>query len=169
MAENKFLSVFYTIFLGVLITVFIGVGISTFYLEPTYPETSATDSALYGKSEPLTDADKSRLEAIDAANVQYAKDQKTYSQNVSIILLVFAVVLVTVSILIETKSKIFSDGIMLGGLFTLVYSIIRGAIADNKMYLFIATTIGLCVVAYLGYHRFVRRSAEIGKPKVKLS
>ena len=29
--------------------------------------------------------------------------------------------------------------------------------ADNKMYLFVATTISLVIVAYLGYHRFIAK------------
>ena len=73
------------------------------------------------------------------------------------ILLVAAVALVAVSIFVGARSKLFADGIMLGGLITLVHSIIRGANADNKMYLFVATTISLVIVAYLGYHRFIAK------------
>ena len=71
-----------------------------------------------------------------------------------------AVALVATSTFIEMKSVVFSDGIMFGGLITLVHSIIRGAIADNEQYLFVATFISLVVVAYLGYRCFVRKMAK---------
>lgn len=156
MAEKGFLKVLYIVFLGALIATFIGVGVSTFYEGPKEPQRGAAEDLVINKDGTVTEEDRARAAKIDAENRTYYEALKSYSQTVSIILLLLAVALVAASIFIEMKSSVFSNGIMLGGLITLMHSIIRGAIAGNKMYLFIATTVSLAVVAYLGYRHFVR-------------
>ncbi|QQS18821.1 hypothetical protein IPL68_02020 [Candidatus Saccharibacteria bacterium] len=47
---------------------------------------------------------------------------------------------------------------MLGGLFTLIYSIGRGFASQNSKYVFIAITVGLALVIYLGYRRFAHEN-----------
>lgn len=44
---------------------------------------------------------------------------------------------------------------MLGGLFTLFYSIGRGFASEDSKYMFIMVSVGLLLVLFLGYHRFV--------------
>jgi hypothetical protein len=56
----------------------------------------------------------------------------------------------------KKKVEVISDGVMLGGLFTLLYSLGRGFASQDSKYSFISITVGLMVVLYLGYHRFVR-------------
>jgi hypothetical protein len=87
---------------------------------------------------------------------QYNNDIKTYDRNTSIITLGAAVIFLVVSIIFEKKIKIIADGVMLGGLFTLIYSIGRGFASQNTKYTFLAVTVDLVIVLYLGYHRFVR-------------
>jgi hypothetical protein len=69
----------------------------------------------------------------------------------------------------EDKIKIMADGVMLGGLFTLLYSLGRGFASESSKYVFAVTTMGLAIVLYLGYHRFVREQGHdstvaTGKP-----
>lgn len=158
MVESKLLRVLYTIFLGALIATAIGVGINAFYEGPKMPQYGVSDDLMMSKNGELTDEQRARAKAIDADQRAFEEKNKVYSRNVSIILLVLAVGLVAASIFTEMKSMVFSDGIMIGGLITLVHSIIRGAIAGNKQYLFIATIVSLIVIAYLGYRRFVHRT-----------
>jgi xanthine/uracil permease len=81
-------------------------------------------------------------------------DMNVCNRNVSIAILVASITLLSISIVFERKIKLISDGIMLGGLFTLLYSIGRGFASDDGKYVFVVVSICLVVVLYLGYHRF---------------
>lgn len=153
MDDNKILKLVYIFFLGLLIAGFVGVGVSTFYPGPKMPDypTSLPSPVTNEVSAKETAAQNN----YDIKYKQYTADSKSYNRNVSIVILVAAVVLLTVSILTEKKIQIISDGVMLGGLFTLVYSIGRSFASANSKYVFLVITVGLVVVIYLGYHRFV--------------
>lgn len=154
MEDNNVLKLVYTFFLGLLIAGFIGVGVDTFYPGPKMPEypTSLPSSVTNEVSAKETAAQND----YDVKYKQYTATSKTYNRNVSIVILVAAVVLLTVSIFTEKKIRIISDGVMLGGLFTLVYSIGRSFASSNSKYVFLVITVGLVIVIYLGYHRFER-------------
>lgn len=153
MEENKILRLIYTIFVGVLIAIFIGVGINTFYTPPKNPEYPSELS--YVNKEPTAE-EKAKQQEFDKQNKVYMEQMKPYNRNVSIITLVAAVVLMGSSLLLQKRIKLIADGVMLGGLFTLFYSLGRGFASENNRYVFIATTIGLAITIYLGYGRFVK-------------
>lgn len=152
MDDNKILKLIYTFFLGLLIAIFVGVGISTFYAgpaAPVYPTILSTPAS-------VTTTEQTKVQtSYDISNKNYTESLKSYNRNISILALVSAVILLSVSVLTEKKMRIISDGVMLGGLFTLVYSIGRSFASNNNKYVFLVTTVGLVVVIYLGYHRFV--------------
>jgi hypothetical protein len=81
---------------------------------------------------------------------------KPYNRNVSIMTLVAATILVAISLLFEQRIKILSDGFMLGGIFTLLYSIGRSFAAQDSKLTFLTVSIGLAVAIALGYFRFIR-------------
>ena len=153
MEDNRILRLVYTFFLGLLLAIFVGVGINTFYPGPT-PPPFPIELNNYGK-EPNTEQ-LAKERAFDAKMEQHNQKMKPYNRNVSIITLVGAVVFLAVSMAYEKKIKILADGVMLGGLFTLLYSIGRGFASENSKYVFTVVTVGLALVLYLGYHRFVR-------------
>lgn len=150
--ENKVLNLIYTVFLGLIIAFFIGFGINTFYEPPTQPETA-----------PYTVEDKAptaeQQQAQNQAWEEYQDKEQHYSRNVSMVALASAVILLVASFALEKRTHVIANGIMLGGLFTLLYSIIRGMISTDSKYTFIAITIGLAVVLYLGYRRFAHPGA----------
>lgn len=154
MEDNKIIKLIYTLFLGILIALFVGIGISTFYPGPKMPEypTSLTPASIDESSTKQT-IDQTKY---DADYKKYNDANQAYSRNVSIVIMVAAVSLLVISILAEKKMRIISDGIMLGGLFTLIYSIGRSFASSNSKYAFAVTSIGLVAVIYLGYHRFVQ-------------
>jgi hypothetical protein len=158
--DNKIIKLVYTFFLGILLTIFIGVGTSTFYPGPKtieYPTTLNTPSI--GPT-----SDQIALRKNYNTNMQrYNNAIKTYDRNVSIITLGGAIIFLVISLIYEKKIKIISDGIMLGGLFTLLYSIERGFASQDTKYTFLTVTVGLLVALYLGYHRFVRGHSITGK------
>lgn len=151
--DNKVLKLVYTFFLGVLLAIFIGVGIETFYPSPASPE-YPVEVNVYGKE--MTDEQIQAQQDYDKANSEYEEALKPYNRNVSIIALVSAVLLLAVSLFVEKRLiKVVADGVMLGGFFMLLYSLIRGFEAEDSKYVFIVATIGVVVAIYLGYHRFV--------------
>ncbi len=146
----------YALFLGVLLALFVGFGINTFYPgpnEPRYPTVTTVTK------EPTQE------QQIAETNYQteyrkYEDKLKPYSRNVSMVALIAAVVFLSLSLVLEKRLPIIADGIMFGGLFTLLYSIIRSVISQDSKYIFIVITIGLIAVLYLGYHKFIRQDAN---------
>lgn len=150
MQENSVMRIVYTFFLGLLIAVFVGVGINTFYeqpAEPTFP--------MYATEKTKSEAELQKEQSeYDARSRAYWEQQKVYSRNVSIVVLIAAVILVATSLAYEKRSSVIANGMMLGGLFTLVYGLVRSFISGDNKYIFVAVSVGLAVVIYLGYRRF---------------
>ena len=161
--DNKVIKLVYTFFLGVLLAIFIGVGIETFYPTPTAPQ-YPVELNTYGKE--MTDTQLQKQKDYDQAEREYMSALEPYNRNVSIIALVASVILLAVSLFIEKRLiKVIADGVMLGGLFMLLYSLIRGFEAQDSKYVFIVATVGVVVAIYLGYHRFVEPHEK--KPAAK--
>lgn len=152
MEDNKALRLVYTFFLGLLLAIFIGVGINTFYVPPKAPEFETTQAY----TEKPTAEQNAKQQEYDRQFKDYLERSKPYNQNVSMITLAGAVILLAISLGFEKKIKIISDGVMLGGLFTLIYSLGRGFASENSKYVFAVVSVGLVIVLYLGYHKFVR-------------
>jgi hypothetical protein len=107
------------------------------------------------------EADIAQNQEYDKQYAIYTENSNTYNRNVSIITLTAAVLLLVVSFYYEKKIIVLADGIMLGGLFTLIYSIIRGFISTDNRSVFIIVAVGLGAVLYIGFHKFVK----MPKPK----
>lgn len=164
--DNKVLKIVYTFFLGVLIAIFIGVGIDTFYPSPESPD-YPVETQVYDDSK-QSKAQIEKQKEYDRAQRQYEAEVVPYNRDVSIIALVSAVVLLAASLYVEKRhARVLADGVMLGGLFTLIYGLMRGSAAEDSRYVFIAVTISLVIVLYLGYHRFVEPQEKVTKKKGK--
>lgn len=152
MKDGKVLRFIYTLFIGVLLAVFVGAGINTFYPSPAAPVPS-TELNTYGKE--LTPEQAAKQKAFDIQNEKYRESLKPYNRNVSIIALAAALVFLIISTIMHKRLKLIADGIMLGGLFTLLYSIGRGFASQNSVYVFVVVSIGLIIALYLGYRHFM--------------
>lgn len=159
--DNKILSIVYTFFLGLMLALFVGLGISTFYPSPKAPEypitleTKAID----------TPEQRQKDEEFSKQMREYDSDMQTYNRNVSIISLVSAVVLLAISLAFERRNAVVANGVLLGGLFTLLYSVGRGFVSRDSKITFVVVAIGLATALYLGYRRFARTNEP---PKAKL-
>ena len=169
MAEDtRIIRVIYSFFLGVILAIFVGVGVNTFYpgsKEPGYPPESMNYSVKEPTAEQIA-AEKQYNEQWE----QHQKDMQPYNRNVSIITLVAAVSLLAISLVYERKIKFIADGVMLGGLFTLLYSLGRSFASEDSKYIFTVVSVALIVVLFLGYHRFVRPFTDAeapAKPKIQ--
>lgn len=154
----------YTLFLGVILALFVGLGISTFYEGPKQPEYPIVNTQDKTPTAEQNQADRQ----YEAAYRAYEKKYQPYSRNVSIIALVAALVLFVIGFLFESRNSIISGGVVLGGLFTMVYSIIRGFVSTDTKYTFVVVTVGVAIALYLGYRNFTRASAHASKKVIEV-
>ncbi len=152
----------YIIFLAVILVTFVGVGISAFYKGPKMPEYPVGLSYPL-KEETSTEAAVMRDEQIkyEKTSRAFQKENETYSKNVSTIAVAASLLILILSISLLSKIDFISDGLLLGGVLTLGYAIIRGFGAGDEMFRFIVVSIGLFVAVFLGYYRFVRNSKRV--------
>jgi hypothetical protein len=160
----------YSFFLAVLLVTFVGVGIAAFYKGPKQPDYPIDTETQFVADKPTTESAAMRQERIqyEKASREYIKLNEVYNKNVSTIAIIASLIILTVSITLLGKIAYLSDGLLMGGLFTLVYAVIRGFNAGDEMFRFIVVTIGLIVAIFLGYWKFVR-SASLQQYKKKLN
>ena len=152
------LKVVYSLFLGIILAVFVGVGISAFYQSPSYPD--EPESLRYGiESQPTEQQKQDQLE-FERQTEAIDTDMDTYNRNVSIVATVIAVVFMAVGLIYSHKIDVIADGVLLGGIFTLLYSMGRGLASGDEIYRFLIITVGVIAAIGLGYWRFVKTAPE---------
>ena len=170
------LQAIFAVFLGLMITAVVGVGVYTFHPNPG-EETQDQIQALYderaaidGCSGPtpgqcrawnqLTPAEQARTKAIDAqvTSLQRAADEKSsqWRMSTSVILIVLATMLMALALALGDSGSVLSNGILLGGLFTMLYGVGWGLASGNSVTRFLVLVAALAVSLVLGYLKFVR-------------
>lgn len=76
-----------------------------------------------------------------------------------VILLVCATVLLAVSLLLPETQGVLSNGVLLGGVFTMVYAVGMTISSDRSLLRFAVVAAALVVTIGIGYLKFVRRRA----------
>lgn len=149
------LKLLYTLFLGLLVALFVGLGIDAFYPGPEMPDPPSelnlqkTDCGNYEQL-------KATQEKFDQEMKNFNERSKSYNRDVSVISLVFAIAILIASLTLFSRIKMMADGILLGGVFTTAYSIIRGLMSENSKFRFLIVTVGLLIALVLGYLKFIR-------------
>ncbi len=149
----------YTFFVGLFLAIFVGMGIAVFYEAPKSPEPPTWYQSNLGKEGP-NDIEKQQEQAYLAEQKVYDKQLWHYNKNVSIIVLACAVAILAISLLLTDKLGIIADGILLGGIFTLLYGIGRGMATDSNKYRFVIASVGLVTTLLLGYVKFTRHEHQ---------
>lgn len=162
------LRLIYTLLIGVFLAIFVGVGISAFYKGPTYPDMPAV--LKYCSQELKTENQyvelKAQADKFDKAEKAYQAQSKTYNRNVAIIAVIAASLLVITSLTLFRTILLIADGILLGGVLTLLYSVIRGFSAEDSKFQFLVVSIGLIISLVLGYIKFIKPTNSSHKKKV---
>lgn len=157
----------YIVFLGLILATFVGVGIAAFYKTPIYPDTpislkysrpfiepsNSTPSAEYIKQQ----------ETFDAQSKKFQDELALYNRNVSMISLGFSILMLVLSLVFSKKITVIADGLLLGGVLTLAYSVVRAFNTHDDIYRFLAVGSGLIIAMILGYIKFV---APLSKKKL---
>lgn len=166
------LQVIFSFFLGLMITAFIGVGVYTFYPPPEV-EFQEQLQTLYRQQEDiqnfkepskLTEADKAQLKDVQA-KIRVLEDkqkaaQEVWGRNTSIILIAFATLVMSISLIRADQLPVISSGLLLGGLFTMLYGVGWIIATGTSQARFWVMTVALLITLGLGYVRFVRERVE---------
>lgn len=177
------LQAIFAVFLGLMVTAVVGVGVYTFYPNPA-TQTQEQIEALYEQRsqiegcgtkelpggcrswEDLTAEEQAQVRAIDvevSALQDRAQEQRgQWGQRTSIVLIVIATTLMATSLLLAEGVAVMSNGILLGGLFTMLYGVGWGLAAGNSVTRFVVLVAALLVSLGLGYVKFVRRREATG-------
>ena len=136
----------------------VGVGIAAFYPEPKPPE---YPSALKipregGLNQPVFNELKGGQEEFDRLEKAFEQNLETYNRNVSIIAIVASIITLVVSLTLFGKLLLIADGLLLGGVLTLLYSIIRGFGSGNNKFQFIIVSLSFTVALILGYIKLAK-------------
>ncbi len=147
----------YAVFIGVLLALFIGIGIAAFYPYPKAPEPSAVPMS-YRVDPPATpSAEMIKQEQQDRdAWKEFQKQNEEYNKNVSIITLIAAIIILAISLTFARSILVIADGLLLGGLFTLVYSLFRSFNSSDYKFMFVVISTGLIISVLLGYLKFIK-------------
>ena len=88
---------------------------------------------------------------------QAMQDRKPWCLSTSIILIVFATLVLVVSLVRADQLQVISNGLLLGGVFSMLYGVGWIAFTGTSVLRFLVMTVALGITVGLGYVRFVRR------------
>jgi hypothetical protein len=149
----------YTIFLGILVALFVGLGIDTFYPAPERPDYPVELRSVTPEEQKSPEFNQKR-DQYEKQQQRYEQKMDEYNRNVSLIAIASSILLLVVSLTFLNQIKIIADGVLLGGVFTAIYSIIRGLMTDISQFRFLIVTVGLLIALILGYIKFVKQNKE---------
>ena len=174
--QNTGLQIIFSIFLGIMVTAFIGVGVFTFYEPPemlhedrmTELYREQEDIQSFKGSEELTEAEKTRLREIQDELREIEDDRQAkrevWGRNTSIILIAFATLVMSISLVRADQLPVISSGLLLGGVFTMIYGVGWIIATGTSIVRFLVMTVALAITLTLGYVRFVRTRQERAMP-----
>lgn len=146
----------------------VGVGVNTFHPNPA-DETRAGLEQLYQSQQlsmaekadqaaPATAADQ-RLDARILELEQLARVQEQdWAATTSIVVVIIATALLAAAVALAQVAAawVFSTGLLLGGIFTMLYGVILSMVSGQSVLRFVLLLAALIITSGLGYLRFVR-------------
>jgi len=156
-------------FLGLMVTSFIGVGVYTFYPPPDRDFRDRIQTLTRQQEEirtvkaptDLTTDDRARLlelqRELDTVQDQSQAAGEAWGRRTSIILIALATVAMAVSLVKAVQLPVIANGLLLGGVFTMVYGVGWIIATDSSTVRFFVMTAALAITLALGYVRFVRQ------------
>jgi len=166
--QHYALQTIFSFFLGLMVLAVVGVGVNTFYTSPadkSQKEQQAisrqmealnfkdpngvTDAATKAKLAELTVRQNALQDKIDT-------EMKLWARNTSIVLVLFATLVMGVSLIRSEQLRVISNGLLLGGLFTMLYGAGWVIFSGNSTARFVVVLFALVVALGLGYLKFVR-------------
>lgn len=146
-----------------MVALFVGLGVAAFYeapKEPEYPELLSEPMLVKEGVSQESEGQKTARREYNKEQKEFRKLSSIYNRNVSIVAMIAAVIILVISLRLVTKILLMSDGLLLGGVLTLLYSLIRGFMAEDAKYRFVAVTIGLFIALVVGFLKFIRHEEK---------
>jgi len=169
--QHYALQTIFSFFLGLMVLAFVGVGVNTFYPSPS-DQHQAQVSAIQQQMDSVNVSSKGRsLDATQQAKMDALQAQqnalqrvietemKGWARTTSIILVIFATLVMAVSLIRSDQLRVLSNGLLLGGLFTMLYGTGWVIFSGNSTARFAVVAFALVVAIGLGYVKFVRDRA----------
>lgn len=171
--QHYALQTIFSFFLGLMVLAFIGVGVNTFYpnpsdhyqkqLQPLYDEQGILSNK--GGATP-TPADQARLaeiqKQINDLNAKQQAETEIWARYTSIILVLFATLVMGISLIRSEQLRVVSNGLLLGGLFTMIYGAGWTIFSGTSYLRFFVVLFALAVALGLGYVKFVWLKQGLG-------
>jgi uncharacterized protein HemX len=167
--QHYALQTIFSFFLGLMVLAFVGVGVNTFYPQPVETNSKA-QIAISRQIEALNVKTSNRsLTATEQAEITRLQNQqnalqdktdaqmKNWARNTSIILVLFATLVMGISLVRSDQLRVISNGLLLGGLFIMVYGVGWVIFSGNSTARFVVILFALVVALALGYVKFVRQ------------
>ena len=156
----------FSFFLGLMLVAFAGVGVYTFYPPPEEFSTQIRElnrrEEIIRDSRPadqLTEEDRAQIREVNqeryALQDALREAQRPWGRNTSIILMVTATLAMAVSLIRATQLAVISNGLLLGGVFTMLYGVGWIIATDVSKARFVVIAIALGITLALGYVRFI--------------
>jgi len=165
----------FSFFLGLMLVAFAGVGVYTFYPPPDEFNTQIREldrrEEMIRDSRPadqLTEEDRAQIREVNqeryALQDARREAERPWGRTTSIILMVTATLAMAVSLIRAGELPVISNGLLLGGVFTMLYGVGWIIATDVSKARFVVMAIALIITLALGYLRFVRSgTAAAGK------
>ncbi|MEI7813621.1 MAG: hypothetical protein WCJ13_02370 [Coriobacteriia bacterium] len=170
--QHYALQTIFSFFLGLMVLAFVGVGVNTFYQQPSEANQKETQDIQRKISAFDMKTSNRSLTATEQAAMTRLQDQqnalqdktdvqmKGWARNTSIILVILATVVMGISLVRSEQLKVISNGLLLGGLFIMVYGVGWVIFSGNSTARFFVILFALVVTIGLGYVKFVRQRRE---------
>jgi hypothetical protein len=167
-ARSRGLQTIFSLFLGLMLAAFIGVGVYTFHppdkeLDRQIQELDRREQAIRsGRLDgELPAADREEVERLVGSRTELydaAQDRReAWGRTTSIILIALATLVMAVSLVRADQLPVISNGLLLGGVFTMVYGVGWIVSTDTSVSRFVVMSVALAITLGLGYARFVFR------------
>jgi hypothetical protein len=156
------LKVIYVLAIAGLIIALVIIGVEAFYPAPEYPEypyytgpLPAYNSTEYEEwQQELEEREQEWEELLE----EYRQESAVHDKNVFLIVLPLGAAFAVVGTFIQRRQDIFGAGLILGGMGTMIFSIVPSDL--EAMLRFIGIAVALAVLIFVGYKVFfsLRRS-----------
>jgi hypothetical protein len=166
--QRDALQTIFSFFVGLMVLALIGVGVNTFY---EFPEQAYSDQEqkLFREQQnvnpkgdtttltPSQKAENDRIQAeLDAMQKKREAERQIWARNTSIVLVLFATIVMSISLVRSEQLRVLSNGLLLGGLFTMLYGTGWVIFSGSSTARFFVILFALAVTIGLGYLKFVR-------------
>jgi hypothetical protein len=159
---NAFIRLLYSLLIAVSVVIFVAVTIYSFYQSPKAPEYPRYEPSTLNYNDPGYAEEQARLnKEADARQKDYEKKlkehhekRKPYHRDVTILLLILSVMVLGIGLWLMPRSEVIGEGMALGSIATIIYTIISASIAEARILRFLAVTLLLLGSLVIAQSRF---------------